>query len=119
MTLIDHFNDINHQHKLPRRNSDKKHNSENVLNTNEDLMRVKLLVNKKEIIDELREIYSTKNQEVFVRSLKLVDLEKLELYHLDVFKAIVYKEIAYSISRILPFEVFLTKNLDQAFELSR
>lgn len=54
----------------------------------------------------------TKTQDVFMRSLKLVDLQKIEFCHLDVFKAIVYKEVEYSLSRILPFEIFLTPNVD-------
>ena len=48
-----------------------------------------------------------KEQGVFMHSLKLIDLEKVQLHHLDVFKAIFYKEIDYSVSRILPFEIFL------------
>lgn len=54
-------------------------------------MRVKLLVNKNEIIEELCEIYEKKKQGVFVESLYLVDLDKIGLHHLDIFKAIVNK----------------------------
>lgn len=64
-------------------------------------------MNSKEIIDELRDIYNLKDQDIFVKSLKLVDLEKVQLYHLDLFKSIVYKNVEFALIKILPFEIFL------------
>lgn len=54
-----------------------------------------------------------------MKSLYLVDLDKLSLSHLDMFKAIVNKDIDLPLSSILPFEIFLEPSRKGAFELAR
>jgi len=46
MTLIDHYNQVN-KPRLARRNSDEKNRDDKILNCDSDLIRIRLLVNKK------------------------------------------------------------------------
>jgi hypothetical protein len=61
MTLVDHYNDVS-KHKLARRNSADKDRDTKMIINDEDLMRLRLLVGKNEIVEELNEIYYKKSQ---------------------------------------------------------
>ena len=71
-------------------------------------MRLKVLVDHKEIRNCLEEIYETHSVENFLQATYLIDSQKIHLRRLDTFKQISAKNIECELSRILPFQIFFT-----------
>lgn len=82
---------------------------------NEDFSRLKILVNKKEINEQLENIFKKYDIYMFMKALKMVDLEKNKLYHIDQIRAIVSQYPDYPVSRILSFQFFTIQNPENAF----
>lgn len=116
MTILDHYNEVN-QRRVSRANSDKKNSFE--IDENDELMRLKLLVDYKEIKNCLEEIYETQAASIFVKATYLVDSQKIKLHRIDTFRHIYGKNIEFQLSKIIPFDTFLIEDETEAFEKSR
>lgn len=89
MNIIDHFNNIKTK---DRANSEQNKKQDDILPFDE-LYHLKILVNKEQILDILKDIYERGDRNKFLKALTMIDLEKVTLYHLDVYKAL--KDIEY------------------------